>query len=444
MVINCAASKILEGVLHLQLQEHMESNQIFSPSQHAYRRKPSCESALVDLDTMIQKARNEGKVVGLVMTDMSAAFNLITKPVLLAQLKEYGFNFKSRSLIHNYLTNRKTRCKVKGCISGEVTLDTGVGEGSVLGPEFFICGLCSVKVVAKRVIKEMAEFGMWIEAWTLEFADDTSGLIVARDEAELQVAVHLMMEKFKHYFNSMGMCLNRKKCELIVFRSSRKEFTLTLPSGQEEVETVRLLGLWIDSNYRFETHMEKVCQKLRFKIANITRARPYLSMEKAKLITESLVLSTISYMAVVYLRLYTNQKKVQKLMSKAAWVVLNAEARTHVEDLLRELYWLNCTNFYEYLLICSIRRLRERNMIAPMTISELFENKYQQLHRLRSVHLRVQWPKIRSHGRNSFAFMGAQSYNRYELNGEWFGDEETFKVVAKWRVFRSNPNGNLK
>ena len=29
---------------------------------------------------MIQKARNEGKVVGLVMTDMSAAFNLITNP----------------------------------------------------------------------------------------------------------------------------------------------------------------------------------------------------------------------------------------------------------------------------------------------------------------------------------------------------------------------------
>ena len=125
-------------------------------------------------------------------------------------------------------------------------------------------------------------------------------------------------------------------------------------------------------------------------------------------------------MAVVYLRLYTNQKKVQKLMNAAARVVLKAEPRAHIEDLLRELYWLNCTNFYEYLLICSIRRLRERNMIAPMTMEELFSNRNQSLHRLRSVHLRVQWSKIRSHGRNSFAFMGAQAYNRYELNGEWF------------------------
>ena len=27
----------------------------------------------------------------------------------------------------------------------------GVGEGSVLGPGFFICGMCSVGVVAKRI-----------------------------------------------------------------------------------------------------------------------------------------------------------------------------------------------------------------------------------------------------------------------------------------------------
>ena len=443
VVINPAASKVLEGVLQMQLQEHMESYNIYSPSQHAYRRKRSCESALIDLDTTIQKARNEGKVVALVMTDMSAAFNLIKKNILLPQLKEYGFNFKSRSLVHSYLSDRKTKCRVQGKMSGEVILETGVGEGSVLGPGFFICGMCSVGVVAKRTVSEMAEFGVWIDASTLEFADDSSGLIIANDEAELQVAVHLMMERFKHYFNSMGMCLNDSKCELIVFRSSRKEFTLTLPGGQEEVETVRLLGLWIDNDYKFTTHTQKVMQKLRFKIANINRVRPYLSEDKAKMITESLVISTIGYMAVVYLRLPSNQKKIQKLMNTAARSVLKAEPRTHIVDMLRELYWLNCTNFYEYLLICSVRRLRNRAMIAPVSFRELLENRVEGLHRLRSQHLRVQWTKIRAHGRNSFVFMGAEAFNRYELNGAWFGDEDTFRVVVKWKIFRNNPNGNV-
>ena len=75
VVINCAVSKVLEGVLQKQLQSHMEHNKIFSPSQHAYRCHRSTESALIDLDTLVQKACNEGKIVALILTDMSAAFN---------------------------------------------------------------------------------------------------------------------------------------------------------------------------------------------------------------------------------------------------------------------------------------------------------------------------------------------------------------------------------
>ena len=54
------------------------------------------------------------------------------------------------------------------------------------------------------------------------------------------------------------------------------------------METVRLLGLWIDNDYKFVTHTEKVCQKLQLKLANINRVRLYLSEDKAKLKTESL------------------------------------------------------------------------------------------------------------------------------------------------------------
>ena len=349
---------------------------------------------------------------------------------------------KKYPLIHSYLSNRKTRCRVKGKMSGEVVLCSGVGEGSVLGPGFFICGMCSVGIVAKRTAREMAEAGFWAEIFTLEFADDTSGLIICNDEAELQVAVHLMMDKFRHYFNSMGMCLNEKKCELIIFRSSKKEFSLTLPGGQEEVNTVRLLGLWIDNDYKFLTHTEKVCQKLRYKIANINRVRPYLSQERAKLITESLVLSTIGYMAVLYLRLPHNRKKVQKLMNMAARSVLKAEPRSHVVDLLRELYWLNTANFHEYLLICLMRRIRNGKCLAGVTYEETFERN--DLYKLRQVHLRVRWPRITSHGRNSFAFSATYAMNRYELNGQWFGDEDTFKAVVKFRIFRENDNGNIK
>ena len=303
--------------------------------------------------------------------------------------------------------------------------------------------MCSVGVVAKRVRLEMAEEGFWVDAWTLEFADDTSGVLVAEDEAELQVAIHLMMDKFQHYFNSMGMCLNKSKCELIIFRSGRQEFVQTLPGGQEEVSRVKLLGLTIDSDYKFGTHTEKVCQKVRFKLANLNRVRPYLSQEKARQLTESLVLSTISYMGTLYLRLPSNQKKIQKMMNLAARSVLQAHPRTHIVDMLLELYWLNTRNYYEYLLICVVRRMRQGLMRAPETYNDLFPNRNPNLHRLRTTHLRVQWTKIQSHGRNSFLVNGCNAYNKYELNSELFLSEEAFKESVKFRVFSQNENGNI-
>ena len=231
------------------------------------------------------------------------------------------------------------------------------------------------------------------------------------------------------------------KCESIIFRSSRKEFTQTLPGGQEEVDCVKLLGLNIDSDYRFSTHTDKVCQKLRFKIANLNRVRPYLPEEHAKMLTESLVLSTIAYMGTLYLRLPSNQKKVQRLMNLAARSVLKEEPRAHVEDMLLELYWLNVKNYHEYLLIFAMRRIREGLMKAQNTAKELRLGADPRLRN--SGDLQVQWTRMRSHGLNSFLAAGCSAYNKYNLSKEWFETEDEFKAAVKLRIFSKNANGNL-
>ena len=92
-------------------------------------------------------------------------------------------------------------------------------------------------------------------------------------------------------------------------------------------------------------------------------------------------------MAIIYLWLYSNQKKIQKLLSMMARTVLKAKKQSHIVDLLNELYWLYTTNFFEYLLTCSMRRLRERLMRAPVSFGKDFKKRDPALYRLRSVHL---------------------------------------------------------
>ena len=54
-------------------------------------------------------------------------------------------------------SGQRTQVKVKVILSPEVSLDTGVGEGGMLGLNFFCWGMTDVSVVAKRVQRKLKE-----------------------------------------------------------------------------------------------------------------------------------------------------------------------------------------------------------------------------------------------------------------------------------------------
>ena len=130
-------------------------------------------------------------------------------------------------------------------------------------------------------------------------------------------------------------------------------------------------------------------------------------------------------------------------MNVSARSVLKAHPRTHVVDLLRELYWLNAENLWEYQLICVMRRLRQRLLRALVSFEEVFVERNLELRRLRNNDLRVQWTRMTSHGLNSFISNACTAYNKYNLNPEQFINEESFKEAISYRIFTQNTNGNL-
>ena len=49
------------------------------------------------------------------------------------------------------------------------------------------------------------------DSTSIEFADDCSGLVSAKDEETLQTAVNVMMDQYERYFSASGLALNLKK-----------------------------------------------------------------------------------------------------------------------------------------------------------------------------------------------------------------------------------------
>ena len=85
--------------------------------------------------------------------------------------------------------------------------------------------------------------------------------------------------------------------------------------GQDEVSSLRLLGLLIDNKLTYETHAKIVCGRLVDKLRHLERLKPRVSFKMLKEVTTSLIHNTIEFCAEIYLRSPKNQKLVQKKLN---------------------------------------------------------------------------------------------------------------------------------
>ena len=74
----------------------------------------------------------------LVVLDFSKAFNVVPHQRLLHKLDHYGIRGTTLNWIQNFLTNRTRKVVVDGSSSESARVKSGVPQGTVLGPLFFL------------------------------------------------------------------------------------------------------------------------------------------------------------------------------------------------------------------------------------------------------------------------------------------------------------------
>ena len=131
-------SKILERWVHSVVYSYLDECNLIPCCQSGFRPLHSTETTLHDLTNTCYQAMERGEMTGTVFIDLSKAFDSVNHEIILGKLEQSNMSTSVINWFKSYLYERSQSVTVGGNISKSRPLNTGVPQGSILGPLLFI------------------------------------------------------------------------------------------------------------------------------------------------------------------------------------------------------------------------------------------------------------------------------------------------------------------
>ena len=437
----CCMSKIL----NIQIKEFMTKYHLISLTLHAYQRHKSCMTAWADIDTIVNKALDNGYYVGLLFVDMSSAFNLVSKHIVIPKLKMLGVGPYASKLIESYLTGRQSVTKISGTLSKWIQVLTGIGEGSVLGPLIFILTVIEVTMVLVRAKERLQQISIEadlddgqhkkdVSLSSAEFVDDCTGIAVCKKEQHLQVSLQILSDEYTKYFEANGLKINVTKSEHMVIGKQRT--TNVVIDGRNEASEVKLLGITFSNKYTYYKHVTNVANKMASRMGQLSSLVPYADTQTSKMLANSIIVSVANYGAEIYSSDKKCSNRIQVKINQAMRIVTQSDMRTPIRDMLLSLDWLKFDEIVKYnkvMLFAKIMSLR----VSPYCFLLIYRgmNQVQTRYHVRERDLRIAWrPLTVNRGDKSFLVTATKHYNKVKVEDKQFEDKDDQKAYVKHQI----------
>ncbi|GBP08776.1 Retrovirus-related Pol polyprotein from type-1 retrotransposable element R1 [Eumeta japonica] len=196
--------KTLERIMDLHLRSTIDDSYL-SPSQHAYTKGRSVETALHSLVGHIEKANHYGNFTMVAFMDIEGAFNNVDPMAVVGALEQLGVDQSTVQLISRMLMRRTITSRI-GATSVTREVCRGTPQRGVLSPLLW-------NVVVNRLLMNLD----FLLIKTVAYADDVaiavSGGHPESMARQLEYALRIVSDWGQH----CGLRVNPAKTELVLF-----------------------------------------------------------------------------------------------------------------------------------------------------------------------------------------------------------------------------------
>ena len=296
----------------------------------------------------------DGNMVGVMMVDLSAAFDMVDHPLLLEKLKLFGLEDGASDWMKSYLENRTQSVMVDGCLSPPIKIDCGVPQGSILGPLMYIIFTNDIPDLVHDHPVSYKDPKPYCKSCggTVCYVDDGTFCTGESDPEVLSAALTQQYNIISKYMVANKLVINDDKTQLVVMgtkSTAARRDEVVLQAGEHVItpaSSAKLLGGQISQDLKWRRHLldgdQSVIKQLNSRVNGLVLISSRADFDTRLMVANGIIVSKLCYL----IQLWGGCEgyllnSLQVLMNKAARYVTGDRSFISTRKLLLKCNWLS-------------------------------------------------------------------------------------------------------